>query len=551
MMTTALRTGDVGTDVDELSSPIGATADSATVAVWTAVSRLTGVARVIAIGAVLGPTFLGNTFQFTNTLPNLIYYGFLAGSLFSSLLVPALVGHLDRGDAEAGARVAGGFLGLSLIGLAVLAPLAVVIAPSLLRASGSGGDAAAQEHVARWLLVMFVPQILCYAVIGTSTAVMNAHRRFALAAAAPAVENVGMIAVLLLIAAVWGTEVKLADVSTGELLVLGLGATAAVMLHALLQWYGARRSGVRVWPRRGWQQPEVREVVRRAGPALVQATLYALQILVLLVLANRVAGGVVVFQIALNFFAVPIALGATPVALSLLPRLSRLRGAHDRAAFRDTWLRGLSLALFITVPIAVLLAAVAAPLAHAIALGRLSSADSVSMLATVTALLAPAVVAQTAFLVATYTSYSIGDTRRPLRAMALQSLTCGAVACVSLLFDGPAALELLALAFGVGVSVSSIQLNWSLHRRYRDGREAIAPALGRAALAAALMAGPAWACASVGYHVAAGKAAAFAGAVLGGASGLGVFVGVQWLLRAPELSWIGGLLGPKRRQAAL
>ena len=87
-------------------SGAAAAGDSITVAAWTIVSRVTGVAKFACIGAVLGPTFFGNTYQFTNSLPNLVYYGFLAGSLFSSLLVPALVRHIDAGDR---ARVASGW----------------------------------------------------------------------------------------------------------------------------------------------------------------------------------------------------------------------------------------------------------------------------------------------------------------------------------------------------------------------------------------------------------------------------------------------------------
>ena len=83
---------------DDLSIGAGAARDTMTVAIWTMVSRVTGVARVIVIGAVLGPTFFGNSYQLTNVLPNLIFYGFLAGSLLSSLLVPALVRHIDAGD---------------------------------------------------------------------------------------------------------------------------------------------------------------------------------------------------------------------------------------------------------------------------------------------------------------------------------------------------------------------------------------------------------------------------------------------------------------------
>ena len=36
------------------------------------VSRLTGVLRCRTVGAVLGPTLLGNAYQVTNTLPNLV-----------------------------------------------------------------------------------------------------------------------------------------------------------------------------------------------------------------------------------------------------------------------------------------------------------------------------------------------------------------------------------------------------------------------------------------------------------------------------------------------
>src|SRR5947207_374813 len=141
-----------------------AAGDSITVATWTILSRATGVAKFACIGAVLGPTFFGNTYQFTNSLPNLVYYGFLAGSLFSSLLVPALVRHIDAGDRRASERVAGGFLGMTLVALVVIAPAAIILGPLALRLAALGGTpamAAAQEHTGRLLIIMFVPQIFC------------------------------------------------------------------------------------------------------------------------------------------------------------------------------------------------------------------------------------------------------------------------------------------------------------------------------------------------------------------------------------------------------
>src|SRR5215472_15221333 len=246
-----------------------AAGDSITVAAWTIVSRVTGVAKFACIGAVLGPTFFGNTYQFTNSLPNLVYYGFLAGSLFSSLLVPALVRHIDAGDHAASRRVAGGFLGMTLVAVVVIAPVAILLGPLVLRFAALGGapaTAAAQEQTGRLLIIMFVPQIFCYGLVGTATAVMNSRQRFALAAGAPAVENLGTIAVLVLTAVIYGTGAAITEIPTGELLLLGLGSTAAVAVHGALQWWGARRAGVLLVPRPGWRDPEVRAIVRRALP---------------------------------------------------------------------------------------------------------------------------------------------------------------------------------------------------------------------------------------------------------------------------------------------
>ena len=49
-------------------------------------SRLTGFVRVIAIGAALGTTFLGNTYQTANLVSNILFE-LLAAGLLSSILV--------------------------------------------------------------------------------------------------------------------------------------------------------------------------------------------------------------------------------------------------------------------------------------------------------------------------------------------------------------------------------------------------------------------------------------------------------------------------------
>src|SRR5215472_11047578 len=544
---------DTGPQIDR-SQAASAAGDSMIVAAWTIVSRFTGLIRFAVVGAVLGPTFFGNTYQFTNSLPNLVYYGFLAGSLFSSLLVPALVRHIDAGDRPASARVAGGFLGMTLATLLLIAPVAIVVGPLVLRFASLTGASpvvgAAQENAARLLILMFIPQIFCYGVVGTAPAVMNARQRFALAAGAPAVENLGTIAVLIAVALRYGTGTKLGHVSTGEMLLLGLGSTGAVVAHAATQWWGAKRAGVLLLPRPGWRDDEVREIVARSLRSLAQAGLVAFQVMSLLVVANRLPGGVVAFQIALNFYYLAIALGATPVALALLPRLARMHLDGDVALFRETLVRGLALGFFVTIPAAVAYVALAVPLAHAISFGRMDGAAAVTMVAASLAALSIAVIGQTAFMIATYASYARKDTRSPLISMLLQAVVCLALVSIAFFVHGPAILLVLGLALSAAVAVAACHLTARVWRdlggrgtqRLPSGQRLL-PSVLKFAAGSVIMAVPAWLTATSIPHWLGRpfgpRVAMFAAALVGAA----IFLGVQALWRTPELIWIAGGFG--------
>jgi len=551
----ALRVGvPTAMEPDEQGKAVAAARDSMTVAAWTIVSRVTGVIRFAVIGAVLGPTFFGNTYQFTNSLPNLVYYGLLAGSLFSSLLVPALVRHVDARDREASERVAGGFLGITLVLLLVIAPLAIIVGPLVFRfAALAGGpqvaEAAAQTRVGLLLIVMFIPQIFFYGVVGTATAVMNSRRRFALAAGAPAVENLGTMAVLGAAALIYGTGTSLTQVPPGEILLLGLGSTGAVALHAATQWWGARRAGVVLTPRPGWRDPEVLVVIRRALPSLAQAGLASLQVLTLLMVANRVPGGVIAFQIGLNFYYLAIAVGATPVALSVLPRLARMHLEGDTTAFRDTLVRGLALGFLVTIPAAVGYLVLATPLARAVSFGRMGSAAGVTMVAASVAALSLAVVGQTAFMILTYACYARKDTRTPLRSMLVQAIICLGLASTALLVQGPTMLLVLGLALSVSVAAAALHLTAHVWRSLsRAGTQRLIPSLARFVAGAAIMAGPAWLVADavprwLGGSL--GPRVGIAAAVLVGGS---VFLALQAWWRTPALGWLASGLVRRRSQ---
>jgi murein biosynthesis integral membrane protein MurJ len=539
----------------DLSSAEGAVGDSMSVAVWTIVSRCTGVLRGIVVAGVLGATFFANTYQFTNSLPNLIFYGLLAGALFSSILVPALVRHVDSGDSRAAARTAGGLLGVAMIGMVAIVPVAALVAPWLLRvAIGSSNAAAAhtQERIAAVLILLLLPQVALYAVVGTATAVMNSHRRFALAAAAPALENLGTITVLGLAAFLYTRAAREHQVPWSLVWLLGAGTTVAVLLHASAQWWGARRVGVVLVPRAGWRDPEVRAVIRRARPAAVQAGLEALQFGALWLVAARVAGGVVAFQLATNFFFLPVALGATPVALSLMPRLSRMTGPGQERLYRDTYLQGLVFAAFLVIPAATAYAVLATPLASAIGFGGFGASSAIHLITASLLGLAPGIIGQTLFLITTYACYARGDTVHPLRGMLLQAAVCaGAIAVAASALHGPALLTALGLGLSAGTITGSLYLVRHLCRGLpRGGVSTLRPLL-RTLAGTVIMIGPAWATATFlddRLDSKAGHAVAMLAATVVGAA---VYFTSQALMHAPQMEWITGALSRFRRVPGL
>lgn len=522
-----------GGDLEEIAG------NSLTVAGWTIVSRLTGFGRVALTAAVLGPTYLGNTFQAINLIP-MLTFEVLTGSLFISLLVPPLVRSLDRGNNRDAERLAGTFLGLAMLALTAVAAIMVLAGPLLVGLLAVGvedpGIAIAQRRAGWLLLALLMPQVVLYGVAAVGAAVMNAHGRFALPAAAPALENIGLIATLVATALTFGTGVDVVEVSVWQLSLLGLGSTAAVALHAGAQLWGARRTGLRLRPNLAWRTPEVTQVVRRALPSLGYASLNSLLHFAIIVATNRAPGGVVAFQLALNFFYLPVAIGARPVAAAMLPQLSRLAARQDQQRFREELVRGTSLSLLIVVPAAVSYAVLARPLASAASFGEMDSALGVTLLAASLAALAPGVVGEAGFLLATQASYARDDARSPFRAKLLRTVV--GLAGIVLAFavaEGTSFFVLVGLAFSAG----SLLACWQLARRLLSSLpttpEHVRPSLLRAVAASIVMVGPAYLVAASVQARIPGSAGSVIGMVSAAMVGLVLYLTVQRALRSPEL----------------
>ena len=507
--------------------------------IWTLVSRMTGLARILVLGAVLGATYLGNTYQGMNALPNLVYYQILAGSLFVSLLVPPLMRHIREGDQERADTLVRGFFG-GVLALGVIAMAAIMVAAPLILHVFSLGvtdphSAADQRRVGLVLLLLFAPQIPLYVIAGTGAAVMNAYGRYALAAGAPTVENVGIMVTLVAVAVLYGTGGTLSNVTTSEIVILGLGTTGAVALHATLEWLGARRSQPSMRPALARNDPEVRTVLVRIRAVLAYTGLATLQLVVTMVIANRVAGGLVAFQLALNFFYLPTAIVTWPVARALVPRLAVFHQTGNAVAFREELGKALGLACFVTVPIAAAYAASAHQIAHIVAFGRLDTANAIGYVAVSLIALSPAVIGETAFILGTYALYAQEDVRAPVRSMLVRVATTVILMIPATQAHGSQVLLLIGVAFSAGSFVGALHAWHQVDSRTPAGRTRSLRMLARTGLASIVMVAVGALAWKLTGELGTSRPAEVVRLGLAAAAGGTAYLGFQAWLHAPEM----------------
>ena len=133
------------------------------------------------IATVLGTTYLGNTYQASSSVSNVLFELLAAGAL-SAVLVPTFVEHLDVGDDAEAERLASGMLGLALVGLGVVTrdrrwSPAPEIADVLTTRAPDPKIAEQQESLSTFFLYFFIPQVIFYAWGTVSTAVLYAKRQ--------------------------------------------------------------------------------------------------------------------------------------------------------------------------------------------------------------------------------------------------------------------------------------------------------------------------------------------------------------------------------------
>jgi putative peptidoglycan lipid II flippase len=459
--------------------------------VATAASRTIGFARILVVAGVLGTTFLGNAYQSSNAVSNVLFELLAAGAL-SAVLVPTFVAHLDRGDQAETERLAGRVLGVALIALGVVAVVGILAAPLIADVLTSGVTnpriAAQQRDLSTFLLRFVIPQILLYAVGAVAVAVLYAKRRLAVTAMAPVGLTVVVVVAMGLFRLVAGPDPGL-DLTLGERLILALGATFGVVAFVAIPTIALWRTGFRLVPRLGRRDAAVGQVLRLSSWAVFQHSMIGLLLLAAIVVGNTVEGGTIAYQVAWVFFLAPYAILAQPVHTAILPDLSRQ--SHDPEHFNVSLRWALDSMAVLVIPVSAGLIALALPIMEVAAFGQATKAGGVGLLAAALASLALGLYTYCAFLLFARAYYALGESRTPA-VIALVSAAAGIAVMVAggRFTSGRETVAFLGFGQSVAYALGAVLLWIGLARR--TGHLIVPRSLGRSVVVAVPLAAAAW-----------------------------------------------------------
>ena len=426
--------------------------NAASVGGLTLVSRLFGFVRDVAMAALLGAGPLADAFMVAFRLPNHFRAIFAEGA-FNAAFVPRYTAVLTKSGEGAAERFGGTVLTLvSLVQIALLI-VALLFMPWLvsLIAPGFTANPAKFETTVELTRITF-GYLALISIVTLISGMLNAHGRFAFAAAAPILLNICMIAALLM--APWFPTAAHA---------LAWGVLTAGFVEMAFVWVDLKRSGRGLSFAPLKMTADMRKFLRAFGPAVLGSAGTQLAMFADTIIASFLPSGSVSFlYYADRLYQLPLAVVGIAIGVVLLPDLSKKVAAGDETGARRGLNRALEGIVVLTLPCVAVFVLMAEPVL-ALLFGR-GAFDQVAVEGSARALEAyavglTAIVALRALIPA---FHARGDTSTPVKVLVV-SIVINIALKIALM--GPLAHAGLALATSIGAWVNALLLAIVLARR--------------------------------------------------------------------------------------
>ena len=427
-------------------------------AVGTTLSRVTGLASVVALTVVLGGGGFADGYNLANTTPNIVT-DIVIGGVLSATFVPVFVDHLTTRRADEAWEAISAVVTVAITVLLVATVAFFLLAPDIIHlytVTNHNRDVVHQRQEAVFFLRWFVPQLTCYGLIALFTALLNTRGKFAAPMFVPIANNLVVIVVL-----VWfhtlvpRPSLASFDAHHGALVLLAAGTTLGVVVQAGLLVPSLLRARLHVHFLWKPAHEAMRTITRLAGWTFGWVVANQVALVVILALADgvKVPGAVSAYTYAYRFFQLPYGIVAVSVMSAVTPSLAARWARGDMVAFRHRMAFGLRGILAIIIPSAVGMVLLAHPLIDLVLGHGAETAAEANSAATALAMFSLGLPGFCVFLYMVRILQAMQDTRTAFRLYLVEN---GLNIVFGVALVGPLGVRGLALSLSIAYSAAAL-----------------------------------------------------------------------------------------------
>ena len=383
------------------------------------VSRALGFVRDMIGSRMLGASHANDAFNLAFLLPNIFRRLFAEGA-FSSGFVPLFSRRLTAGGQEDAEAFSNEILSVFMPALLAVTILFVIFMPGVIALVAADYQATPGKfelayELSRWTF----PYLLFISLVALLAGILNSLTRFAIAAFAPALLNVTLIAALL---------VSPPNDNVVTVRYMAIAVLVGGVLQFALCWAAVRRAGVKLHFGRPRLTPAVRELVVLILPATAAAGVYQIsQLFYAYFSAGLGEGALTKLSYADRLNQLPLSIIGTALGVAILPAISQAIAKGEDAEAADVQARAFDLSMLLTLPATLALAVAAVPIIGALFQGGEYSVEAATTTGNILAILVTGLPAYVLVKVLTPAFYARKDVRTPV-LIAMAVLVGGIVA---------------------------------------------------------------------------------------------------------------------------
>jgi putative peptidoglycan lipid II flippase len=501
----------------------------------TGLSRILGLVREIVVRRTFGVEGEINAFTVAFQIPNLVR-ALAADLALGAAFVPVFSELLEKEQRERAWRLASTLIWLVLIVLGAATGLFFLLAPWIMSLFGLGDLGDLATGLARALF----PVVVLLGVSGIVVGILNSYEEFTVPALMPVLWNVAIILSLLFV-------VPSFDDPEAQLYAYAGGVLAGTVVQMVTPVWWLRGRDGRIRALLDLRDPALKRVLALMLPVTLGIGLINFNLVINTFFAARFVDRNLApssIEAAFRIYMLPQGMFSVAVATVLFPRLSRLAARRDLVGFRDTVSLGLRQIGFLLLPASAISAVLAEPIIRLLYERGEFTPDQTPVVAAALAAFSLGLTFNGTMLMLNRAFFSLQTAWVPT-AVALGNLALNVALNAALYRVGVWGIPLATSLVNIAGTAALIVL---FRRRLgRIDATAIVSSYARIATASAAAAGAAF---GVWFLLdeALGRSlgAQIASVGLGGAVGVGAFLGLARLLSVRELQ---ALLSLRRRSA--